>query len=45
MSKEPNETSLRGTGAKRLLKIVLWMVWVIDKVFTFIAWLIGLFLS
>lgn len=55
MVKETNETSLRGTNATpqsrkgswpaRLLKTVFRAVWVIDKLFAFIAWLTGLSLS
>ncbi len=55
MAKETNETSLRGTNAmpqsrkgswrKRLLKTTFRVVWVIEKVLTFIAWLTGSSLS
>lgn len=53
MSYETNETNPRGTRASpqkpsfwkvwgpRLLKIVLWAVWVIDKALRLIAWAIG----
>ena len=53
MSYETNETDPRGTRATpqkpsywkvlgpRLLKIVLWAVWVIDKALRLIAWAIG----
>lgn len=53
MSYDTNETDPRGTRANpqkpsiwkvwgpRLLKIVFWAVWVIDKVFRLITWLTG----
>ena len=52
MSLEPNETNPRGTRAElqptkrkgrgqRLLRIVFWAVWLIDKVFRLISWLSG----
>ena len=52
MSYETNETAPRGTRANpkpsawkvwgpRLLKTVLWTVWVIDKALRLIAWLTG----
>lgn len=52
MSYDTNETDPRGTRANpkpsrwkvwgpRLLKVVLWVVWVIDKVFRLITWMDG----
>ncbi len=53
MSYDTNETDPRGTRANpkkpsawkvwgpRLLKAVLWAVWVIEKAFRLIAWLTG----
>lgn len=52
MSFEPNETNPRGTCAqpkltfwdvwgKRLLKMALWAVWLIDKALRLISWAIG----
>lgn len=53
MSYDTNETDPRGTRANskepsswkvwgpRLLKTVLWAVWVIEKAFRLIAWLTG----
>jgi len=51
MPEETNEASPRGTRArpesrkggwlKRLLRTVFWLVWAIDKVLTFVAWITG----